>query len=235
MLKYVIEQVKVTKELGLTIVCLTLNFDYLRAFKIKGMQELKDKVSYAVGLSIAESLKSQQLGGLDLDLLKDGIQDIFEQRELKINPQEANGLIQSYLEEANSAAFGENKEKGIAFLEENKNKEGVSITASGLQYEIIQEGSGNKPSATDNVTVHYHGTLIDGTVFDSSTERGTPASFGVNQVIPGWTEALQLMSVGAKFKLYIPQELAYGANPHPGGPIQPYSALIFDVELIEIK
>jgi FKBP-type peptidyl-prolyl cis-trans isomerase FklB len=235
MLKYVIEHAKVTKEIGLTIVCLTLNFDYLRAFKIKGMQELKDKVSYAVGLSIAESLKSQQLGGLDLDLLKDGIQDIFEQRELKINPQEANGLIQSYLEEANSAAFGENKEKGIAFLEENKNKEGVSITASGLQYEIIQEGSGNKPSATDNVTVHYHGTLIDGTVFDSSTERGTPASFGVNQVIPGWTEALQLMSVGAKFKLYIPQELAYGANPHPGGPIQPYSALIFDVELIEIK
>jgi FKBP-type peptidyl-prolyl cis-trans isomerase FklB len=235
MLKYVIEHAKVTKEIGLTIVCLTLNFDYLRAFKIKGMQELKDKVSYAVGLSIAESLKSQQLGGLDLDLLKDGIQDIFEQRELKINPQEANGLIQSYLEEANSAAFGENKEKGIAFLEENKNKEGVSITASGLQYEIIQEGSGNKPSATDNVTVHYHGTLIDGTVFDSSIERGTPASFGVNQVIPGWTEALQLMSVGAKFKLYIPQELAYGANPHPGGPIQPYSALIFDVELIEIK
>ena len=235
MLKYVIEHAKVTKELGLRIVCLTLNFDYLRAFKIKGMQELKDKVSYAVGLSIAESLKSQQLGGLDLDLLKDGIQDIFEQRELKINPQEANGLIQSYLEEANSAAFGENKNKGIAFLEENKNKEGVSITSSGLQYEIIQEGSGNKPSATDNVTVHYHGTLIDGTVFDSSTERGTPASFGVNQVIPGWTEALQLMSVGAKFKLYIPQELAYGANPHPGGPIKPYSALIFDVELIEIK
>jgi FKBP-type peptidyl-prolyl cis-trans isomerase len=199
------------------------------------MQELKHKVSYAVGLSIAESLKSQQLDGLNLDLLKDGIQDIFEQGELKINPQEANGLIQSYLEEANSAAFGENKENGIAFLEENKNKDGISSTESGLQYEIIQEGSGNKPSATDTVTVHYHGTLIDGTVFDSSTERGTPASFGVNQVIPGWTEALQLMSVGSKFRLYIPQELAYGANPHPGGPIQPYSALIFDVELIEIK
>ena len=144
-------------------------------------------------------------------------------------------MIQSYLEEANSAAFGENKENGIAFLEENKNKDGISSTESGLQYEIIQEGSGNKPSATDTVTVHYHGTLIDGTVFDSSTERGTPASFGVNQVIPGWTEALQLMSVGSKFRLYIPQELAYGANPHPGGPIQPYSALIFDVELIEIK
>ena len=199
------------------------------------MQELKDKVSYAVGLSIAESLKSQQLGSLDLNFLKDGIQDVFEQKELKINPQEANGLIQAFLEEANTAAFGENKEQGIAFLEENKKKEGILSTDSGLQYEIIEEGKGEKAGATDTVTVHYHGTLIDGTVFDSSTERGTPASFGVNQVIPGWTEALQLMSVGAKFRLYIPQELAYGANPHPGGPIKPYSALIFDVELIEIK
>jgi len=199
------------------------------------MQELKDKVSYAVGLSIAESLKSQQLGSLDLNFLKDGIQDVFEQKELKINPQEANGLIQAYLEEANTAAFGENKEQGIAFLETNKNKEGILTTESGLQYEVIEEGEGVKAGATDTVTVHYHGTLIDGTVFDSSTERGTPASFGVNQVIPGWTEALQLMSAGAKYRLYIPQELAYGANPHPGGPIKPYSALIFDVELIEIK
>lgn len=199
------------------------------------MQELKDKVSYAVGLSIAESLKSQQLSSLDLNFLKDGIQDVFEQRELKINPQEANGLIQSYLEEANTAAYGEIKAQGIAFLEENKNKEGVLSTESGLQYEIIKEGTGDKAGATDTVTVHYHGTLIDGTVFDSSTERGTPASFGVNQVIPGWTEALQLMSKGAKYRLYIPQELAYGANPHPGGPIKPFSALIFDVELIEIK
>ena len=199
------------------------------------MQELKDKVSYAVGLSIAESLKSQQLGSLDLNFLKDGIQDVFEQKELKINPPEANGLIQAYLEEANTAAFGENKEQGIAFLKENKIKEGILSTESGLQYEIIEEGKGDKAGATDNLTVHYQGTLIDGTVFDSSTERGTPASFGVNQVIPGWTEALQLMSIGAKFRLYIPQELAYGANPHPGGPIKPYSALIFDVELIEIK
>ena len=199
------------------------------------MQELKDKVSYAVGLSIAESLKSQQLGSLDLNLLKDGIQDVFEEKELKINPQEANGLIQEFLEEANSAAFGDNKEKGTTFLEENKKRTEVLSTDSGLQYEVTEEGNGSKPSDSDTVTVHYHGTLIDGTVFDSSVERGTPASFGVNQVIPGWTEALQLMSVGAKYRLYIPQELAYGANPHPGGPIQPYSALIFDVELIEIK
>ncbi|MEJ6505673.1 MAG: FKBP-type peptidyl-prolyl cis-trans isomerase [Crocinitomicaceae bacterium] len=199
------------------------------------MQELKDKVSYAVGLSIAESLKSQQLGSLDLDLLRDGIQDVFEEKELKINPQEANGLIQEFLEEANSAAFGDNKENGTVFLEENLKRDEVSSTDSGLQYEVTKEGTGAKPSASDTVTVHYHGSLIDGTVFDSSVERGTPASFGVHQVIPGWTEALQLMSVGSKYRLYIPQELAYGANPHPGGPIQPYSALIFDVELIEIK
>ena len=199
------------------------------------MQELKDKASYAVGLSIAESLKSQQLSSLNLNFLKDGIQDVFEERTLKINPQEANGLIQTYLEEANTAAYGEIKAQGIAFLEENKNKEGILSTESGLQYEIIEEGKGEKAGAKDTVTVHYHGTLIDGTVFDSSKDRGTPASFGVNQVIPGWTEALQLMSKGAKYRLYIPQELAYGANPHPGGPIKPFSALIFDVELIEIK
>ena len=199
------------------------------------MQELKDKASYAVGLSIAESLKSQQLSSLNLNFLKDGIQDVFEERTLKINPQEANGLIQTYLEEANTAAYSEIKAQGIAFLEENKNKKGIFSTESGLQYEIIKEGKGEKAGATDTVTVHYHGTLIDGTVFDSSKERGTPASFGVNQVIAGWTEALQLMSKGAKYRLYIPQELAYGANPHPGGPIKPFSALIFDVELIEIK
>ena len=127
------------------------------------------------------------------------------------------------------------KFKKLIFLEENKKRTEVLSTDSGLQYEVTEEGNGSKPSDSDTVTVHYHGTLIDGTVFDSSVERGTPASFGVNQVIPGWTEALQLMSVGAKYRLYIPQELAYGANPHPGGPIQPYSALIFDVELIEIK
>jgi FKBP-type peptidyl-prolyl cis-trans isomerase FklB len=104
-----------------------------------------------------------------------------------------------------------------------------------LQYEIIKSGNGKRPSKVDSVSVHYHGTLIDGTVFDSSVERGTPANFGVHQVIPGWTEALQLMDIGSKYRLFIPQELAYGANPHPGGPIQPFSALIFEVELLEIN
>ena len=199
------------------------------------MNELKEKVSYAVGMSIAESLKSQKLDNLDLNLLKNGIEDVFENNTFKVNPSEANELIKSYMDEANNAAYGENKQKGIDYLKENQKRSEIKTTESGLQYEILTEAEGARPSSTDNVTVHYHGTLIDGTVFDSSVERGTPASFGVHQVIPGWTEALQLMNVGSKFRLHIPQELAYGANPHPGGPIEPFSALIFDVELLSIQ
>ena len=199
------------------------------------MNELKEKVSYAVGMSIAESLKSQKLDNLDLNLLKNGIEDVFENNTFKVNPSEANELIKSYMDEANNAAYGENKQKGIDYLKENQKRSEIKTTESGLQYEILTKAEGVRPSSTDNVTVHYHGTLIDGTVFDSSLERGTPASFGVHQVIPGWTEALQLMNVGSKYRLHIPQELAYGANPHPGGPIEPFSALIFDVELLSIQ
>ena len=199
------------------------------------MNDLKEKVSYAIGMSIAESLKSQQLDKLDLNLLKSGIQDVFEGNDLKINPNEANDLIKSYVDEANNAAYGENKQSGIDYLNENKKRSEIQTTESGLQFEILTAAEGDSPKSTDNVTVHYHGTLIDGTVFDSSVERGSPASFGVHQVIPGWTEALQLMNVGSKYRLHIPQELAYGANPHPGGPIQPFSTLIFDVELISIQ
>ena len=199
------------------------------------MNELKEKVSYAVGMSIAESLKSQKLDNLDLNMLKNGIEDVFENNTFKVNPSEANDLIKSYMDEANNAAYGENKQKGIDYLKENQKRSEIKTTESGLQYEILTEAEGARPSSTDNVTVHYHGTLIDGTVFDSSVERGTPASFGVHQVIPGWTEALQLMNVGSKYRLHIPQELAYGANPHPGGPIEPFSALIFDVELLSIQ
>ena len=199
------------------------------------MNELKEKVSYAVGMSIAESLKSQKLDKLDLNMLKNGIEDVFENNTFKVNPSEANELIKSYMDEANNAAYGENKQKGIDYLKENQKRSEIKTTESGLQYEILTEAEGARPSSTDNVTVHYHGTLIDGTVFDSSVERGTPASFGVHRVIPGWTEALQLMNVGSKYRLHIPQELAYGANPHPGGPIEPFSALIFDVELLSIQ
>ncbi|MEN9442022.1 MAG: hypothetical protein RLZ33_2099 [Bacteroidota bacterium] len=191
-------------------------------------------VSYCVGMSIAGSLMQQDLDGISPEVLAEAIADAFAGKEPLYTPEMANTIIQNYLQSAGEAKFGQNKEAGEAFLNENKLKTGIHTTESGLQYEILTEGNGNKPAATDSVTVHYHGTLIDGTVFDSSVMRGQPATFGVHQVIPGWTEALQLMNTGAKFRLYIPQELAYGAHPHPGGPIKPYSALIFDVELLEI-
>ena len=191
-------------------------------------------VSYCIGMSVAGSLKQQNLGDISPEVIGEAIKDIFEGNELKYSPEEADGIIQKYLQGVMEKKFEVNKEVGEAFLAENAKRDEVTTTASGLQYEVMEEGSGDKPSETSNVTVHYHGTLINGTVFDSSMERGQPASFGVNQVIKGWTEALQLMSPGAKYRLFIPQELAYGANPHPGGAIEPYMALIFDVELLEV-
>jgi FKBP-type peptidyl-prolyl cis-trans isomerase FklB len=197
-------------------------------------EELK-AVSYCVGMSLGGSLLQQNLQGISAKILAEAIQDTFDSKELKYTPEEANQIIQDFLAKEGEKKFGGNKTKSEEFLAGNAKKEGVKVTASGLQYEVIEKGAGDKPLATSNVTVHYHGTLLDGTVFDSSVERGEPTSFGVNQVIPGWTEALQLMPKGAKYRLYIPQELAYGATPHPGGPIEPYMALIFDVELLEIK
>lgn len=192
-------------------------------------------VSYAIGLSVASSLKEQNLDLLDPTVLSSAIQDVFENKTPKFTPHEAQDIIQNYLKELSEKQFAKNKEEGEAFLAENATKETVKTTPSGLQYEVIVEGSGKTPGATDMVEVHYHGTLINGNVFDSSVQRGTPATFGVNQVIKGWTEALQLMKEGSKYRLYIPQDLAYGAHPHPGGPIEPLMALIFDVELIAVK
>ncbi len=197
-------------------------------------EELK-AVSYCVGMSLGGSLLQQNLGGISPKILAEAIQDQFDSKELKYTQEEANRIIQDFLKKENEQKFGLNKTKSKEFLDKNLKKNGVKVTSSGLQYEIVKEGSGGKPSLTSTVTVHYHGTLIDGTVFDSSVDRGEPASFPVNQVIKGWTEALQLMSKGSKYRLFIPQELAYGASPHPGGPIEPYMALIFDVELLEIK
>jgi len=199
------------------------------------MNKEQYNVSYAIGMSIAESLKNQNLTELDATVIAEAINDLLEGKSPKLEAEEANKIIHNHLEEKRSGAFMANKTDGEDFLSANKSKDGVQTTETGLQFEIITEGTGAKPSKTDTVSVHYHGTLIDGTVFDSSVQRGTPASFGVNQVISGWTEALQLMNVGSKYRLYIPQDLAYGANPHPGGPIQPFSALIFDVELLEIN
>lgn len=197
-------------------------------------EEIK-AVSYCVGMSIAGSLMQQDLDGISPELVAEAIADAFAGKEPKYTPEMANTIIQNYLQSAGEAKFAQNKEAGEAFLHENKLKSGIQTTDSGLQYEVLTPGNGPKPAATDTVSVHYHGTLIDGTVFDSSVERGQPATFGVHQVIPGWTEALQLMPVGSKYRLYIPQELSYGAHPHPGGPIKPFSALIFDVELLAIS
>ena len=194
-----------------------------------------EKVSYAVGMSIGESLKAQNLEDIDTKKLSLAMDTIFKNQDPLFTPEEANSIIQAYLDTKKYAAFGSLKLEGEKFLKNNKTNKDVQTTESGLQYEIIKSGNGVKPAKTDTVSVHYHGTLIDGTVFDSSVERGTPASFGVHQVIPGWTEALQLMDIGSKYRLFVPQELAYGANPHPGGPIQPFSALIFEVELLEIN
>jgi FKBP-type peptidyl-prolyl cis-trans isomerase FklB len=198
------------------------------------MEADKSKASYVVGMSIAESLAQQDLSTLDLDQVMAGMRAIFNGETPLVTPEEANLHIQRYLDAQKTQKYEVNKLAGEAFLADNAQRSEVKTTASGLQYEVLQEGDGPKPGPTSQVTVHYHGTLIDGTVFDSSVERGAPATFGVNQVIRGWTEALQLMAAGSKYRLTIPQELAYGANPHPGGAIQPYAALIFDVELLSI-
>lgn len=194
-----------------------------------------DNVSYSIGISIGGSLLNQNLNDIKVDDFVAGLKDVLEGNDLKLSPQEANQYIQEHLDAKNAEAHKVNKEAGVAFLEENGKKDGVVTLDSGLQYEVISEGSGKKPGAADQVTVHYTGTLIDGTVFDSSVQRGEPATFGVNQVIKGWTEALQLMPEGSKWRLAIPEELAYGANPHPGGPIKPFMTLLFDVELISVN
>jgi FKBP-type peptidyl-prolyl cis-trans isomerase FklB len=197
-------------------------------------QDIK-AVSYCIGMSVADSLMQQDLSGIDPQVMAEAIADIFAGKTPKFSPEQANGIIQAYLQEVTESKFEVYKKEGEAFLAQNKEKSGVQTTSTGLQYEVISEGSGAKPTANDTVQVHYHGTLIDGTVFDSSIERGLPATFGVHQVIKGWTEALQLMPVGSKYRLYIPQDLAYGAHPHPGGAIKPFMALIFDVELLAIQ
>jgi FKBP-type peptidyl-prolyl cis-trans isomerase len=196
--------------------------------------KLKD-ASYCIGMSVAGSLIGQNLGNIDPQRFLKGLTDVMDQHELEFDAQRANEIIQDYLEEVTTQQFAKFKEEGEAFLANNAKRSEIQVTASGLAIRNSREWRRSYiPGPTDRVTVHYHGTLIDGTVFDSSLQRGTPATFGVNQVIKGWTEALQLMKEGAKYSLYIPQELGYGANPHPGGAIKPYMALIFDVELIQI-
>ena len=206
----------------------------------------QDSISYAFGVSIGQNFKMSEISDINVPLVEKGIQDVLDSADLVIPESEVQAVIQEYFmakQVEKQAKMKEEMQKrqeeskgniaeGEAFLEENAKKEGVNVTESGLQYEIVEEGSGETPTAEDVVKVHYHGTLLDGTVFDSSVDRGEPIEFPVNGVIKGWQEALQLMPVGSKFKVWIPQELAYGAQG--AGTIPPYSALIFDIELIDI-
>lgn len=196
------------------------------------IESYEDSVSYAFGISIAENLKSQEIDNINPMAVAKAFDD-FNKEEAQMNAKEANAMIQSFFEEKEKEKYAEIVEQGETFLAENKKKEGVKTTESGLQYKVIKEGTGEKPKASDRVKVHYKGTLIDGTKFDSSYDRGQPATFGVSQVIKGWTEGLQLMKEGAKWELYIPYNLGYGARG-AGQDIKPFSTLIFEVELIEI-
>ena len=192
-----------------------------------------EKFSYALGLSIASNLIQSGVKNIDPANFILALEDLFTGKEPQMTPEQANQILQEFMDEQQSGDATKNLEEGLMFLAENLKNNDVVETASGLQYKILAPGNGESPSASDQVKCHYHGTLIDGTVFDSSVQRGTPAVFPVNGVIQGWVEALQMMSVGAKWRLFIPSDLAYGERG-AGGSIGPNSTLIFDVELLEI-
>jgi FKBP-type peptidyl-prolyl cis-trans isomerase FklB len=191
-----------------------------------------DSLSYAIGLDLGDNLGQSDLSTLNLEIMMKGIQDQLDSVP-DMELLEARQFIQMEIQNMMEAKAEKGKDEGVKFLEENKMKDGVQTTPSGLQYKVIQEGNGAKPAATDVVKVHYHGTLISGEVFDSSVDRGEPVSFPLNQVIPGWTEGLQLMSKGSKYMFYIPENLGYGSRSM--GNIKPYSTLIFEVELLDIN
>lgn len=200
-----------------------------------------DKLSYALGLSMGNNFRASGIQEINVQNFTDGVAAVFYGSEPKMTYDEAKAEIQRFFtdlqakqEEANRKMADVNAQAGAAFLDENGKRVEVKTTASGLQYEVVKEGDGESPTAHDQVTVHYEGRLIDGTVFDSSVERGEPATFGVTQVIPGWVEALQMMKVGSKWRLFIPSALAYGPQG-AGGLIGPNQTLIFDVELLKIE
>ena len=200
-------------------------------------QKLKngvDSLSYALGVLYGKSIKSGGFQTINADIFGQTTQKAIHNETLDMTPEEANMIVNMQYTKIQRVKFEKNMIAGRAFLNNNRNAPGVVALPSGLQYKIITQGTGAKPTANDKVTVHYHGTLIDGTIFESSIERKQPIELTVSAVIQGWIEALQLMPVGSKWILYIPSELAYGENP-PRGPIEPNSALIFEVELLSIN
>ncbi len=193
-----------------------------------------DKVSYALGLGIGRQLEEMGANDIVAEDFAAAMKDVLTGAELKIDETEAQAMVQNYLQKKNEEKVQKAKAEGEAFLAENGKKDGVVTLPSGLQYQVLKEGNGKSPKATDQVKCHYEGTLVNGKVFDSSYRRGEPATFPLNGVIAGWTEGLQLMKEGAKYRFFIPFNLAYGTRG-AGQDIPPYAALIFDVELIEVK
>lgn len=240
---------KLTNILAATVVGLSVVSCSNGQFKEKSSLATEvDSVSYALGLDMANKIKVN-FDDMDQGLFVQGFKNGMDSTNLLIESKDINNILRTFFqkkqqekmkemqeEQAKKAEveFGDNKKAGEEFLAENKIKDGVQTTESGLQYIVLKEGEGEAPTASSRVKVHYHGTLTDGTVFDSSVERGEPSEFGVGQVIKGWTEGLQLMKPGAKYKFFIPQDLAYGAQPR-GQHIKPFSALVFEVELLEVK
>ena len=239
---------KLVKKLAVVAVTVSLFSCGNQAQDVKILETELDSVSYAVGLSMSGQLKSN-FSEVNKSILAQGIRNGLDSTNLLIDAKDMQEVLSGYfkkkqqaqMEEQQAAAskaaeakFGENKKAGEDFLEANKSKKGVKTTESGIQYIVLKEGSGEKPAGPmTKVKVHYHGTNIEGNVFDSSVDKGTPATFGLNQVIKGWTEGVQLMSEGAKYKFFIPQELAYGAQQR-GENIKPFSTLIFEIELLEV-
>ena len=192
-----------------------------------------EKISYALGLGIGQQLKSMNIENFDIKEFSRSIEDVMAGRDTDMTAREAQAMLSEYFQKKEKDQAEENIAKGKAYLEENGKREGVITTKSGLQYEVLTEGTGKSPKATDKVRCHYEGRLTDGSVFDSSYQRGEPADFGLNQVIAGWTEGVQLMKEGAKYRFHIPYLLGYGERG-AGASIPPYATLVFDVELIKV-
>ncbi len=222
------------KELAAEINTLKAEIAELKKPKVADTSDIHKKASYGLGVVIASNLKMQGGDSLDIETVSLALKDTYLGKPLVMDRDKSAMVVQDYMQKAMEQKARKIEEESKAFLETNKNSEGVQVTASGLQYKVLSSGNGKSPAATDRVTVNYTGKLVDGTVFDSSSSRPEPATFVVNQVIPGWTEALQLMHEGDKWLLFIPSNLAYGEQG-AGGQIPPNATLIFEVELVKVE